>query len=65
MANYKKAFPFIDYCPAGDNRAGREKRCMEQPLGFVTDIYIYIESVGGMSGSYIFFLAFMVKRTYF
>ena len=22
--------------------AGGEKRCLEQPLGFVTDIYIYI-----------------------
>ena len=35
-------FPCIDYSPAGNNRAGREKRCLEQPLGFVTDIYIYI-----------------------
>ena len=24
----------------GHNGAGREKRCLEQPLGFVTDIYI-------------------------
>ena len=27
---------------AGKNRSCREKRCLEQPLGFVTDIYIYI-----------------------
>ena len=25
---------------AGHNREGAEKRCLEQPLGFVTDIYI-------------------------
>ena len=28
-----------DIGPAGKNRAGGEKRCLEQPLGFVTDIY--------------------------
>ena len=27
---------------AGKNRSCRVKRCLEQPLGFVTDIYIYI-----------------------
>ena len=27
---------------AGKKRAGGEKRCLEQPLGFVTDIYIYM-----------------------
>ena len=25
----------------GNNRASTEKRSLEQPLGFVTDIYIY------------------------
>ena len=31
----------IYFIPVGQNRACREKRYLEQPLGFVTDIYIY------------------------
>ena len=30
------------YNAAGKKRAGGKKRCLEQPLGFVTDLYIYI-----------------------
>ena len=36
------ALYFAKNYAAGKNRAGGEKRCLEQPLGFVTDIYIYI-----------------------
>ena len=36
-----KAIYFV-ILATGHNQAGTEKKCLEQPLGFVTDIYIYI-----------------------
>ena len=38
------ALYFAKNYAAGKKRAGGEKRCLEQPLGFVTDIYIYTKS---------------------